>query len=149
MLSRKNIIFIIILFMSLTIFIAFGTYFYILKKQENLLNSIYNTAHLNIVNSTENLIQDKLNTTLAMALSLAKSDSLYKYIQNEAYEKLDYKKIIKEINDNSKYKNVWIQIVDNKGNSIYRSWTNKKGDNLLFRNDLKNTLKFRRRGQSF
>lgn len=140
MLSRKNIIFTIALFMGLSIFIAFGSYFYILKKQENLLNSIYNSTHLNIKNSTENLIQDKLNTTLAMALSLAKSETLYQNIQNKSYENLNYKKIIKEINENSKYKNVWIQIINNKGNSIYRSWTDKKGDNLLFRNDLKNTL---------
>ena len=61
-------------------------------------------------------------------------------MKNEEYEKLNYQKIVDEIAQNSKYKNVWIQIVDKNGNSIYRSWTDKKGDNLLFRKDLKNTL---------
>ncbi len=130
----------ILSFIVLTLFITIGTYFYILKKQEDLLNSIYKTTHLNIVNTSEQLIQDKLNTALAIALALAKDANLYKFIQNKDFEKLDYKRISEEIKENSKYKNVWIQIIDHTGKSIYRSWSDKKGDNLLFRNDLKNTL---------
>jgi len=120
--------------------IIVGTYYYITTKQKNLLTSIYNTSNNNIIKTTENLIKDKQNTTLAIALALAKNDNLYNFMKNEEYEKLNYQKIVDEIAQNSKYKNVWIQIVDKNGNSIYRSWTDKKGDNLLFRKDLKNTL---------
>ena len=63
MLSKKNILPLILLFAITTVFIGAETYYYILKKQENLLNSIYKTTHLNIINTTENLIKDKLNTT--------------------------------------------------------------------------------------
>ncbi|BAK72673.1 sensor histidine kinase [Arcobacter sp. L] len=138
--SKKNIYIIILLFLTLTTFIILGTYYYISSKQENLLNSIYNTTHINIVKMTQNLIKDKQNTTLAIALALAKNDSLYKFMQTQDYEKLDYKKISAEIKEHTKYKDVWIQIVDKNGKSIYRSWTDLKGDNLLFRKDLKNTL---------
>ncbi|MDY3199986.1 MAG: ATP-binding protein [Arcobacter sp.] len=138
--SKKNIYIIILLFLTLTTFIILGTYYYISSKQENLLNSIYNTTHINIVKTTQNLIKDKQNTTLAIALALAKNDSLYKFMQTQDYEKLDYKKISAEIKEHTKYKDVWIQIVDKNGKSIYRSWTDLKGDNLLFRKDLKNTL---------
>ena len=31
---------------------------------------------------------------------------------------------------NTKYKNVWIQVSDNKGISLNRSWTDKHGDDL-------------------
>ncbi len=141
MLLKKNILLMISLFTILTLFIIIISYLYILKKQENLLDSIYNTTHLNIINTTDHLIQDKLNTTLAMALSLTKNDSLYKIIQNKDYKKLDYKKTAENIKENSKYKNVWIQIIDSSGNSVYRSWTDKKDDNLLFRNDLKKALR--------
>jgi len=120
--------------------IIVGTYYYITTKQKNLLTSIYNTSNNNIIKTTENLIKDKQNTTLAIALALAKNNNLYNFMKNEEYEKLNYQKIVDEIAQNSKYKNVWIQIVDKNGNSIYRSWTDKKGDNLLFRKDLKNTL---------
>ena len=141
MLSKKNILPLILLFAITTVFIGAETYYYILKKQENLLNSIYKTTHLNIINTTENLIKDKLNTTLAIALSLAKNDSLHQIMKDKDYDKLDYTQISAEIKENSKYKKVWIQIVDKEGSSKYRSWTDKKGDNILFRNDLKSTFK--------
>lgn len=138
--SKKNIYMIILLFLFVTFMIIVGTYYYITTKQKNLLTSIYNTTNKNIIKTTESLIEDKQNTTLAIALALAKNDNLYKFMKDEKYEKLNYQKIVDEIAQNSKYKNVWIQIVDKNGNSIYRSWTDKKGDNLLFRKDLKNTL---------
>ena len=141
MLSKKTILPLILLFAITTVFIGAETYYYILKKQENLLNSIYKTTHLNIINTTENLIKDKLNTTLAIALSLAKNDSLHQIMKDKDYDKLDYTQISAEIKENSKYKKVWIQIVDKEGSSKYRSWTDKKGDNILFRNDLKSTFK--------
>ena len=141
MLSKKNILPLILLFAITTVFIGAETYYYILKKQENLLNSIYKTTHLNIINTTENLIKDKLNTTLAIALSLAKNDSLHQIMKDKDYDKLDYTQISAEIKENSKYKKVWFQIVDKEGSSKYRSWTDKKGDNILFRNDLKSTFK--------
>jgi signal transduction histidine kinase len=137
---KKNIFIMIMLFLIIAFFITFGSYFYILNKQSKLLDSIYFSAHQNITKTTESLIKDKQNTTLAIALSLAKNDNLFNCMKNETYEKLNYKKIIEEIRNYSKYKNVWIQIVDKNGNSVYRSWTDKKGDNLLFRKDLKNTL---------
>ncbi|QKF76854.1 ATP-binding protein [Arcobacter defluvii] len=140
MTSKKNIYIIILLFLTLTTFIILGTYYYISSKQENLLKSIYNSTHINIVKTTQNLIKDKQNTTLAIALALAKNDSLYRLMENKDYDKLEYKKISDELNQYSKYKNVWIQIVDKNGKSVYRSWTDLKGDNLLFRKDLKNTL---------
>ncbi|CAM3802977.1 ATP-binding protein [Arcobacter cloacae] len=138
--SKRNTFIIVSSFLILTLLIVSGTYFYISKKQENLLDSIYKSSHLNIVNTTENLIKDKLNATLTISLALSKNNNLHKIIKEEDYSKLDYTKIINEIKENSKYKNVWIQVVDKSGKSIYRSWTDKKGDNLLFRNDLKSTL---------
>jgi signal transduction histidine kinase len=138
--SKKSTLIIMLSFLVLAVFIVLSTYYYITKKQENLLDSIYKTTHLNIINSTENLIKDKLNATLTISLALSKNDNLHKVIKEEDYSKLNYTKIINEIKENSKYKNVWIQVVDKSGKSIYRSWTDKKGDNLLFRNDLKNTL---------
>ena len=137
---KKNIFIMILLFLVIAFFISLGSYFFILNKQTKLLDSLYFSTHENITKTTQNLIKDKQNTTLAIALALAKDDNLYECMKNENYEKLNYKNIVEEIKNYSKYKNVWIQIVDKNGNSVYRSWTDKKGDNLLFRKDLKNTL---------
>ena len=139
--SKKDIIIIVLLFLILTTSIVFSSYYYILNKQEDLLKSVYNSVHSNITKITQNLIIDKQNTTLAIALALAKDDNLYNFMQKKDYKKLDYEKLINQIKEYSKYQDVWIQVVDKNARSIYRSWTDKKGDNLLFREDLRKTLK--------
>ena len=93
-----------------------------------------------ILKLTENFIDNKTNTALAIALSLVKDSELPKLMANEEYDKFNYNDISLQIKDNTKYKNIWIQIIDKNGNSVYRSWTDKKGDNLFFRKDLKNFI---------
>jgi signal transduction histidine kinase len=138
--NKKNIFIAIISFLILTIFIVSGTYYYILDKQKTLLTSIYDSTNKNILKLTENFLKNKRDATLSIALALAKDNELQKFIINEQYDSFNYKEISQQMRDNTKFKNIWIQIVDKNGNSIYRSWTDKKGDNLLFRKDLKNFI---------
>ncbi|MDD2895404.1 MAG: ATP-binding protein [Aliarcobacter sp.] len=137
MYRKKNIYITIFSFLLLTIFIVSGTYYYILNKQKTLLTSIYDSTNTNILKLTENFLKNKRDTTLSIALALAKDNELQKIIINQEYDKFNYKEISEQMRDNTKFKNIWIQIVDKNGNSIYRSWVDKKGDNLLFRKDLK------------
>ena len=137
MYTKRYIFFIVFSFFIVTIFVVSGTYYYISNKQTVLLNSIYDSTNNNILKLTQNSLDDKRNTTLSISLSLAKDKKLHEILQTQEYDKLDYKDISQEMKDNTKFKNIWIQIVDKNGNSIYRSWTDKKGDNLLFRKDLK------------
>ena len=88
---KKNIFIMILLFLIIAFFITFGSYFYILNKQTKLLDSLYFSTHQNIIKTTQNLIKDKQNATLAIALALAKDDNLYECMKNENYEKLNYK----------------------------------------------------------
>ncbi|MGJ0287859.1 sensor histidine kinase [Aliarcobacter cryaerophilus] len=134
--KKRNIFFIIIAFIVSTFFVIILTNYYINKKQKQLLNSIYESTHKNIFEKTQNLINDKQNTSLAIAISLSKDETLYTHLKNKDFEKLNYIKIAKLIETNSKYKNIWIQIFDSNLNSVYRSWTNIRG-NLNFRPDLK------------
>lgn len=140
MYRKKNIYITIFSFLLLGIFIVSGTYYYILNKQKTLLTSIYDSTNTNILKLTEIFLKNKRDTTLSIALALAKDNELQKIIINQEYDKFNYKEISEQMRDNTKFKNIWIQIVDNKGNSIYRSWIDKKGDNLLFRKDLKNFI---------
>lgn len=134
--KKRNIFLIILAFIVSTFFAIILTNYYINKKQKELLNSIYETTHKNIFEKTQNLINDKQNTSLAIAISLSKDETLYTHLKNKDFEKLNYIKIAKLIETNSKYKNIWIQIFDSNLNSVYRSWTNIRG-NLNFRPDLK------------
>ena len=134
--KKRNIFLIILAFIVSTFFAIILTNYYINKKQKELLNSIYETTHKNIFEKTQNLINDKKNTSLAIAISLSKDETLYAHLKNKDFEKLNYIKIAKLIETNSKYKNIWIQIFDSNLNSVYRSWTNIRGS-LNFRPDLK------------
>ena len=137
MYTKKNVFLSIFSFLILAILILFGTYYYTLNKQKTLLDSIYDSANTSILKLTENSLSNKTNTTLSIALALVKDYNLHKLMSNQEYDKFDYKDISEQMKNNTKFKNIWIQIIDKEGNSIYRSWTDKKGDNLLFRKDLK------------
>ena len=136
--TKRNVFIAVFSFLILTIFVLYGTYYYILDKQKILLDSTYNLTNTNILKLTEKFLDNKINTTLAIALSLVKDYELHKLMATQEYDKFNYSDISQQIKDNTKFKNIWIQIIDKNGNSIYRSWSDKKGDNLFFRKDLKN-----------
>ena len=136
--TKRNVFIAVFSFLILTIFVLYGTYYYILDKQKILLDSTYNLTNTNILKLTEKFLDNKINTTLAIALSLVKDYELHKLMATQEYDKFNYNDISQQIKDNTKFKNIWIQIIDKNGNSIYRSWSDKKGDNLFFRKDLKN-----------
>ncbi len=134
---NKNFLIIILSFFLISSLLVFLVYSSISKKQDEILEKIYQTTYKNINEKVSNLISDKSNTSLAIAIALSKDENLYSHFRNEDYEKLNYKGIAKLIEDNSKYKNIWIQVLDKNRNSIYRSWTNIRGG-LQFRDDLQN-----------
>ena len=79
----------------------------------------------------ESMIVQKKKATVAIALSMASDKQLAGYIQNSNIQKENYEQLIKNFKSNTLYKNIWIQILDDKGTSLYRSWSQRKGDNLL------------------
>lgn len=135
--ERKKSIYLIGLGFIVSVILAIVlTNIYINSKQSKLLKSIYDSTNKNIFEKTQNLINDKQNTSLAIAIALSKDENLYNHLKNRTFKDLNYEKIAKLIETHSKYKNIWIQIFDKNLNSIYRSWTNIRGD-LKFRPDLK------------
>ncbi len=134
---KKNFVFIIFVFLIIPAFISYLLYSSISKKQDEYLKNIYKLNYKNISERIENLINDKQTTSLAIALSLSKDENLFNHFTNSDFQKIKYEKVSKLIEDNSKYKNVWFQILDKNRNSLYRSWTDIK-DGVQFRSDLKN-----------
>ncbi|RXK00074.1 hypothetical protein CRU98_02675 [Arcobacter sp. CECT 8986] len=140
MLYKKNNK-ILYLFILLSLFIIFIIVLYIKKEKEDLLNSRFQHSSETITKFISSLIEEKQNATLTMAISLAKDDRLYSYMKNKEFNKFEYKKISSQIQKYTKFKNVWIQIVNNQGHSIYRSWDELRNDNLQFRKDVRKILK--------
>ena len=88
--KKRNIFLIILTFIISTFFVIILTNYYVNKKQKELLNSIYESTNKNIFEKTQNLINDKQNTSLAIAISLSKDETLYTHLKNRDFEKLNY-----------------------------------------------------------
>ena len=115
------------------------TYIYLIKEEQNLLNIKYSQYVKHTNQFIKNLIEDKENATLVLAIALSKDERVQNFIKNKNSLELDYENISNELKENTKYKNVWMQIITLDGQSLYRSWTDIKSD-LNFRQDIKKTL---------
>ena len=119
--------------------IGFLTFFYINQEEKTLLNSDYLNQMKNTENTIKTLINMKKNATLLIGISLSKDERLIDFLNNKNDLKVDYSKISEELEENTSFPNIWIQILDTNGKSLYRSWTNILST-LNFRSDLNQTL---------
>ncbi|MDF1877058.1 diguanylate cyclase [Sulfurimonas sp. SAG-AH-194-L11] len=129
----KNLKLVSIFLLFLLVFLAVTyLYFELLKEQQVKLNKFtLEKAALNIKNDFKSMILLKQKSTLAMAISLANNKTIVNDIVNDKIDDLYYKNLSSELKKSTFYQNIWIQILDNKGVSLYRSWTDKKGVSLL------------------
>ena len=113
-------------------------YVNVLKSNRiTLERSIHEKEARLIHQKAESLILQKQKATVAIALSIANDENLVEHIVNKNISSHYYKKLVKSYKDNTLYKNIWIHILDKDATSLYRSWSDKKGDNLLdIREDL-------------
>jgi len=103
-----------------------------LKSNKTALEqSIYKETAFSMHKRIQSMILDKQKSAVAIALSIANSGSLIQNIENRTILKENYDALIKNFKDNTLYKNIWIHILDRNAISLYRSWSDKKGDNIL------------------
>ncbi|MDY3203975.1 MAG: HAMP domain-containing sensor histidine kinase [Arcobacter sp.] len=139
--SKYILINFLVLFLLCFITALGGTQF-ILKKEKELLEEKYNSVSINIKDKINSLILSKKNATLAITLTLAENENIKKPIfnQNEA-KTFDLDILSKKLKDYTDFKNVWFQIINKDGISVYRSWTKDKNDEIkLYRLDLPKIL---------
>ena len=128
--NLKNII-LIFIFIILIIVIYDILNYSTNEKIERLKDHKYTNLSMNMQKEFNQLIDVKRNTTLAIALLLAKNNYFIDALVKNKDFNLDldsYSGILKEHSD---FKNIWFQIVNKDGVSIARSWTKKRGDNVL------------------
>ena len=131
---------IFLLFLLLLIIISISWYF-ILKKENELLTQKYSLITKNIAEKTSFLTQSKKNATLAIALSLSENEKIRKVILEKDYN-YDLNVLSEKLKKNTDFKNVWFQIIDKEGVSLYRNWTSNKNDKIKkYRLDLQEILK--------
>ena len=123
--------------------LAFWRYFvYVQNEKEQLQNINYESQAVLMRKNVSSMILAKQKSTVAMALSLASDKNLAKNIKLGRIDEEYYTSIINSFKENTLFQNIWIQILDKNLISVYRSWTDKKGDSLkLIRSDLLDVIR--------
>ena len=135
----------ILLNLFILIFICISIVFFgrhlIVEKEKELLHEKYKAISQNIKNKTNSLIQTKKNATLAIALALCENEAIKDILLGASNSTFDLNKLSEKMRIHTDYKNVWFQLINDEGTSIYRSWTNNKNDKIKnYRLDLTSLL---------
>ena len=109
-----------------------GCAYFVKNMRDEMLNAHYKETAQNLQHQIDELIVRKQKATLALALTLAKRDiNLLNYTKQKHFPSHYLANLIAEYKKNTHYQNIWIQVFDKRGVSLYRSWTPKHGDKLL------------------
>jgi|GEM_PF-1055658 len=121
--------------------IVFGLIFFLLYLGmsyvylSNSLTTLYNTKYEEVSNrmkrELEVLIKEKHEAILILDILLAQNEDVKDLLLTNNSDNLKFDDYSLSLKENTSLKNIWFNIVDDKGISLYRSWTKKKGDSLL------------------
>ena len=114
------------------------------EKQGLLIHSkeaLYLAKSKEIKKDLLQLIQEKEEHTLTITLGLSQDQAIFEALQNNNPDLLDLEKISNMFANNLKFNDAWFQVITKNGRSFKRSWSTKRGDNLLFRKDVQKVLK--------
>ena len=118
---------VVFLLLALSMFVYME---YIQVKEKTLLIEKYKQTAQEMRSRISTLILLKEKATLAIALSLASTEGLKKHILRENFSGKYYDEVIRRYRKNTLYKNIWVQVINKDGKSLYKSWTREKGNNL-------------------
>ncbi|MCU7799893.1 MAG: hypothetical protein KZQ70_07050 [gamma proteobacterium symbiont of Lucinoma myriamae] len=108
------------------------------EQLQDRYSNVANEMHEQI----ETLIDEKKEAILLIALSLSNNPAIQQGLKNNDISQLQLDHISKILEKNTLLKNIWFQIINNNGDSFYRSWTKKRGDKIsLARLDIASMLK--------
>ena len=124
-----NLFLLIVFFMISSAVFSFGTYY---KSSEAKARSEVQHENLSVLMSDKlkRLIEHKQNATLSIAISLAQNAEFKKALQKREDFHDSLFGFSSQLKEETDYKNVWIQLVDAKGQVVSRSWTQERGNDL-------------------
>ena len=129
------------LLILMAIFIAVN-YIYYHNSIQNITDEIYKEHTKKVKQIFQEQVKQKQGRTAAINYILSQESNTIKALVENNNSMIDYTKTIKGIEKYDHYKNIWIQIIDAKGYSFYRSWTHKVGDSVSFiRDDVASMIK--------
>lgn len=116
----------LVIVISLSLIVA--VIFYI--RSNLLIDERYAISAKEVRQKTQTLINEKMEAVLLIALSMGENSHIKKAIQNNQPESLNLQQLSEKFKQHTPLKSLWFHVVKSNGNSFYRSWTKKRGDNI-------------------
>ncbi|SFP53967.1 sensor domain-containing diguanylate cyclase [Hydrogenimonas thermophila] len=120
--------------------IGYVLFNYLNKEVSVREEKFYSNEAETIRNSVIAMIEEKEKSTLAIAVTMQNNYVLIDSFKSGIVPEERFKYIIKMLNEKTLYKNVWFQLIDKNGKSLYRSWTSNNY-HITNREDIKLLLK--------
>ena len=132
---------IIVGLIPLLLFIYFANS-YMQQNEHIQKNQIYLEETAHIQTKLKLFIKEKQEAILLISTSLSSNQNIKNALVSKNKQDIDLKLFSLKLRKNSSLRNVWFQIINADGTSLYRSWTDKSGDSLVnSRTDIDKMLK--------
>ena len=139
--NKKAFTIYILLSILIILFLLGASNLYLKNEEKRLLNHKYTLLAKELKKNIYFLVEDKKEATLAFSIATAKQERIKNAFLTQNTSNLNLTQFSEELKNQTRFKNIWFQLINSDGNSIYRSWIDEKNDSLLFRNDIKAILK--------
>jgi diguanylate cyclase (GGDEF)-like protein len=112
------------------LYITLG-YVYISQTKKTLYAQKFTETAQEMKHHVETLIEEKKETISLVTLTLSQNSDIKNSLLKKTDPPLTLTYFSETLKQNSSLHNVWFQLIDSEGISLYRSWTDKKGDSIL------------------
>ena len=106
------------------------SYFYLTHKVNTLKNEKYLETSTEMKNELQSLIKEKSEAILLVTLGLSANQNIKNAIKKRDYKSIGFDDLIVTLRRHSSLQHVWFQLITPEGKSFYRSWNDKRGDDL-------------------
>jgi len=118
----------ILMFLSV-LWLVLG-FLFIYYKTGDLKYEKYKEISTDMQNRLKSLIKEKQEATLVVSFAMANNQTIRDALLKESVSDLDLQRFSDELSKYTSLQNSWFQLSTHEGISFYRSWTEKKGDDL-------------------
>ncbi|MBW6489197.1 EAL domain-containing protein [Sulfurimonas sp.] len=99
-------------------------------KVDDLRYEKYKDISTDMQNRLKGLIKEKQEATLVVSFAIANNQTIRDALLNNSISGLNLDKFSDELSKYTSLQNSWFQLSTHEGKSFYRSWTDKRGDDL-------------------
>ena len=116
--------------LSLIAIIVSFSYVYTMQRVDGMKVKKYLEISKEMKNDLELLIREKSEAVLLVCLTLSQDKTVNSILRNKRYSQLQLNDLSLLLQKYTSLNNVWFQVIDANGVSVYRSWSSKHGDDL-------------------